>query len=124
MAVTTAAFGPTDRTPDRTRGEWQTGHLIGDGTTVAVARGNGELGPIWNNIAVAGTVDFHDAIEGASLDATNRLLRVDTTAAGQKSEDSIAFRQGLQVVTSAATNDVTFNLWGRATLNPRQFGVA
>lgn len=123
MALTTEAYGPTDRNPDRTKNEWQTGHLIGDGTSVAVAAGCGEIGPVFNDVAVAGSVSFHDAISGASLTAANRLLLCDTAAIGQKSQDSIPFRQGLQVVTTAATNEVTFDFTGRATTNPRTFGV-
>lgn len=123
MALSTEAYGPTDRNPDRTRGEWQSGHLIGDGTSVAVAAGCGELGPVHNNVAVAGSCSFHDAIQGASLTAANRILLVDTAAIGIKNEQSYPFRQGLQVVTTAGTNEVTFDFTGRATLNPRTFGA-
>ena len=123
MAITTEAYGPTDRNPDRSLGEFQTGHLIGDGTSVAVAAGDGVIGTIHNNVAVAGSVSFHDAVSGASLSAANRLLLVDTSAIGVKAEMIIPFRQGLQVVTSAATNDATFQLTGRATSSPRFFGV-
>lgn len=123
MALSTEAYGPTNRNPDRTKDEWQTGHLIGDGTSVAVAAGTGELGPIHNNVAVAGSASFHDAIQGASLTAANRILLVDTAAIGLKNEKTYIFRQGLQVITTAATNEITFGFTGRATLNPRTFGA-
>jgi hypothetical protein len=123
MALTTEAYGPTDRNPDRTRGEWQIAHLIGDGTAVVVAAGAGELGPILNNVNIAGSCSFHDAVQGAALDATNRIVRIDTASIIAKTDESYAFRQGLQVVTTAATNDVTFGFYGRATLNPRTFGA-
>ena len=123
MAITTEAYGPTDRNPNRGLGDFQTGHLIGDGTSVAVAAGCGLIGTVHNNLAVAGSVSFHDAISGATLNAANRLLLVDTAAIGVKGETVIPFRQGLSVVTSAATNDVTFQLIGRATSSPRTFGV-
>lgn len=124
MAITTEAYGPTDRLPDRTRGEWQSGHLIGDGTSVAVQAGAGELGPVHNNVAVAGSVSFHDAVGGTTLNAANRILLADTATIGIKNEVSYPFRLGLSVVTTAATNEVTFDFYGRATLNPHQFGVA
>jgi len=123
MALTTEAYGPTDRNVNRNVGEWQTGHLVGDGTSVAVGAGDGVLGPVHNNVAVAGSVSFHDAISGASLDATNRILLCDTAAIGTKSAESFPFRRGLQVVTTAGTNEVTFDFTGRATLNPRTFGA-
>lgn len=124
MAITTEAYGPTDRNPDTTKGEYQTGHLIGDGTSVAVAAGCGVIAFVVNDVAVAGSVSFHDAVQGASLDGTNRLLLCDTAAIGQKYQGPpIPFRQGLQVVTSAGTNEVTFGFSGRKTTNPRTFGV-
>ena len=123
MALTTEAYGPTDRNPDRTRAEWQTGHYIGDTTGTLAVTGAGELGPVHNNVAIAGSVSFHDVATAAGVTAANRILLADTAAIGTKNAESFAFRAGLVVVTTAATNDITFGLFGRSTLNPRTFGA-
>jgi hypothetical protein len=124
MALTTEAYGPTERNPDASLNEWQVARLVGNGTASVVAAGAGVVGAVYNNFPVAGSFSLHDAVTGATLNATNRILFIDTTTVGLKSSEPIVFSSGLQVVTPSASNEVTFNFRGRATLNPRQFGVA
>lgn len=122
MAITTETYEPTDRNATPRLQEWQTGHIIGDGTA-RVFTGNGELGRVRSNINIAGTVDFHDADADDTLDATNRILRASSAVVGEISEISFLVRKGLAIVTSAATADITFQLRGRPTVSPRTFGI-
>lgn len=124
MALTTEDYGPTERMPQSATGEWQRAHLIGDGTSVAVAAGSGEFNAVHNNVPIAGSASFHDAVSGATLNAANRLLFIDTLAQGLKTNyNRYSFRQGLQIVTTAALCDIVFQLSGRPTVSPRTFGA-
>lgn len=122
MAITTEDYQPDNRNVDVTLGEWQTCHLIGDGSAQCFD-GNGELGDIINNIAVAGTAQFYDVATGGSVSAVNRIALIDTTALGPlKKAGPFRVRRGLRVVTSAATNDISFQLRGRPTVASYTFG--
>lgn len=124
MAITTQDYEPEDRNPDYARGEWQYCHIIGDGSAQCFD-GYGEFGDLINNIAVAGTVSVHDVATGGTADATNRIALYDTTALGPlKKAGPWIVRRGLRVVTSAATNDITFQLRGRQITNVRTFPPA
>lgn len=122
MAITTESYEPTDRLPHYGQGEWQTGHVIGDGT-LRVFTGNGELGRIRSNVNIAGTIDFHDADADDTLDATNRIVRASSAVVDTVSEEQFTVRKGLAIVTSAETADVTFQLRGRPTVSSRNFGT-
>lgn len=118
MAISTELYGPKDRTPDYARGGWQYCHLIGDGSAQCFD-GAGEIGDIINNVAVAGTVSFYDVATGGTANAANRLALFDTTALGPlKKSGPFAVSNGLRVVTTAGTNDITFQLRGRAITKP------
>ena len=122
MAITVALFGPTKHLPIVGHKEFQTLHLVGDGTQVVVPAGAGVLHAL--HVGVVGTLAiFYDVAAGGTVDTTTEILRVATTAIGRQFEGDITFTQGLTVVTTGA-GDLTIEFWGRATVaNPRVFGA-
>jgi hypothetical protein len=107
MAISVALFGPTNRLPHLARGEFQTLRLVGDGTQVVVAAGGGTLHAV--HVGVAGTL---------------AVATVATAALGRQFEGDVAFSQGLTVITTGASSDITIEFWGMATrANSRTFGV-
>lgn len=124
MAITTADYSPVNRNPDFANEEWQQVHIIGDGT-LQVFDGHGYFADVINNVAVAGTVSIHDMATGGTPTAANRIALYDTTALGAlaKAKKWIV-ESGLAIITSAATNDVTIQIRGRATVSTRTFPPA
>lgn len=123
MALTTIDYSPLDRNPDYANGEMQQVHLIGDGSEQCFD-GAGEVGDVINNVAVAGSVSVHDVATGESAAAANRIALFDTAALGPLAKAKrFKVENGLRLVTTAATNDVTVQIRGRQTVSLRIFGV-
>lgn len=121
MAFSVEQYGPSDRNPEVWRGELQWGRLVDDGTATVFA-GSGVLGHVNINAAVASeTVEFHDTI--GTPDSDSLVLEVATDAIGEVFRGRILLSEGLKVVTSAASIDVTFEFLGRSTVSARQFGI-
>ena len=122
MALTTESYEPLDRQVNPRCHEWQNGHYIGADTVQAFI-GNGELGKVFNNVAVSGgTMAFHDATATDTLNAANRIVFVHLDNAGvEVNTTPFSVRKGLRIVTSSALTDVTFQLRGRPTVSPRNF---
>lgn len=121
MAISSAVFGPTDRNPDYTKGEWQWLRLVGDGTQVIVPAGMGVVARVVLN--VAGTrAQFFDTPSGGTTDATTMIvnLPVNTLAVGEFDINAV-FARGLTVITTGAATDITVLFSGRQTTSSRTF---
>ena len=114
MAITTALFGPNERMPNYAKGEWSWLRVVGAGTQVIVAGGAGVLGRVI--IGAAGTrAQFFDCVSGGTADDTTMILNLPINSLVVPDYTILApFDQGLTVITTGSSTDLTIFFNGRA----------
>jgi len=120
MALT-AVYGPTNRNPSYSLGEYQYAQLKGDGTEVMVAAGGGVLARV--NVGVVGTLaKFYDTPAGGTTDDTTLIATVNTSVLGIQFDGPVTFSKGLTVITTGAGTYITVAFSGRPTVSSLSFG--
>lgn len=116
-------IGPKGRNPDRANGEFQYADIIDAQTAVLVSKGGGVIHTV--EIGVVGTLAiFYDVKEGGTTDATTQIAKVSLAAlTSQPIILDVAFSQGLTVVVTGSSTELTVSFLGAQTVSPRQFGT-
>lgn len=127
MAITANVYTPNDYNPYYARNEYQSLHLVGDGTEVMVQFGGGDLQRV--DVGVAGTLaKFYDTDSPGGTptltDATTLIKTVDTSVTGTRATSPVSFQKGLVVITTGSSGDITISFRGRPTKSNRTFGAA